>query len=140
MLVSADGFTAVLLLVYTLTLLLGCGQTTRTGFVLARLIRHTLLFLAITKVSLAVSMILTAFGSPLMFAIGHTVTHCARLIAAALAAVELATEAGPADTEHRPAPAALSRKERDAPARRHRSRKRDSTATPELWDAQAVTV
>jgi len=119
---------------------LGCGQTTRTGFVLARLIRHSLFFLALTKLALAVSMILTAFESPLMFTIGDTVSHCARLSSAALAAVELPTEAGPADTEHRTAPAALSRQQRDASALRHRSRKRDSTAMPELWEAQPVTV
>lgn len=45
------------------------------------LVRHTLLLLAVTNVSLAVTMILAALGSPLMLAIGLTATHCARLLA-----------------------------------------------------------
>jgi hypothetical protein len=112
----------------------------RSGFTFARLIRHALLFLAVTKLTLTVTMVLTTFGSPLMLAIRRAMVLGARLLAAVSAAVALPTEAAQADAEYRPAPATLSRKERDPPALRHRPGKRGSTAIPELWEAQHVTV
>lgn len=105
-----------------------------------RLIRHLLLLLSFPVVALAVAMVVTAFGRPLVLSIGLTVLLRARPASAGVAAVALAAEASSADAEGRPAPGAHSWEEGDALLVRHHRRKTAVDGGLELWEAQAVTV
>lgn len=124
-----------------LLLLIVCGQSTNSGFAGARLIRHVLFFQSLEVLSLTITMVLAAFRSSLVLAIGFAVALGLRCVAALVAAVALSSEIGATHAEHLPAPLALASKKRDTTLLRHRPlgrRALDSAA--ELWDAQDVTV
>lgn len=135
---SADGW-AWVRLVEAMRLSLSRVETTRRGSAPARWISHALLSLSLTVVALSVPMILTAFGSPLVFAACLPVLLGVRGFPTAVAAIALPAEAAVAYAEHHAAQEADSTKERDACCR-HRSRKAGVDGEIGLWDAQSVTV
>jgi hypothetical protein len=105
------------------------------------LIRHRPCFQSLEVLSLAITMVVTAFFGALVLAISLAVALGLRCIAALIAVVGLSSEVGTTHAEHFSAPLALASKKRDTTLPRHRPlgrRALDSAA--ELWDAQDVTV
>lgn len=124
-----------------LLLLIVDVQSTKRDFAGARWIRHVLCFQALEVLSLAITMVVTAFFGPLVLAIGFAVALGLRCVAALIAVVALSSEVGATDAKHLSAPVALASKQRDTSLPRHSPlgrRALDSAA--ELWDAQGVTV
>jgi hypothetical protein len=116
------------------------GQVTKSTSAAARLIRHASILQPVTVVPLTVPVVVTAFRTPLVLAVGFPVLLGAGLLPAAIATVTLPSEAGVADAEAGTAPAAQTAKERDRARVRHHSRKAGVDGGRSLWDAQAVTV
>jgi hypothetical protein len=116
------------------------GQGTRIAFIWTRLIRHVLFLLSLSVVALAIAVVITTLGCPLVLPIGFAVLLQPSLISADIAAVALAAETRAADAKDFPASGADSWEQRDERSGRHHRRKAELDGGVDLWEAQPVTV